>query len=71
MKMQMRSVKIVFMMRNYQKIVSEEPHGVACVDSAGGDWEQISTEATQATLNSVMVKEKQTIPTDVFVPNTE
>eukprot|EP00957_Ditylum_brightwellii_P093029 7083435-Ditylum_brightwellii.AAC.1 len=53
------------------KNVSEEPHGTACGNAAKDDWKQRSTKTTQATLNSVRVKEEPTLPKDVLVPNTE
>eukprot|EP00957_Ditylum_brightwellii_P209443 15361792-Ditylum_brightwellii.AAC.1 len=53
------------------KKVSEEPHVVACVNAAGDDCKQRSTEVTQATLKSVRVKEDTPIYKDVLVPNTE
>eukprot|EP00957_Ditylum_brightwellii_P086248 6563362-Ditylum_brightwellii.AAC.1 len=49
-----------------------EPNGVDCANTAVvGDWKRRSTKATQATINSVSVKEEPTIPKDVFVSNTE
>eukprot|EP00957_Ditylum_brightwellii_P210057 15364523-Ditylum_brightwellii.AAC.1 len=54
-----------------QKNISEKPHGIDCVNAAVGDWKQRSTEATQATLNSVRVKEEPTVPKDALVQNTE
>eukprot|EP00957_Ditylum_brightwellii_P069511 5278603-Ditylum_brightwellii.AAC.1 len=39
-----------------QKNVTEEPHGVAYVNAAVGDWKQRPTKATQATISSVKLQ---------------
>eukprot|EP00957_Ditylum_brightwellii_P154623 11768158-Ditylum_brightwellii.AAC.1 len=55
-----------------QENVTEEPNGVDCANTASvGDWKQRSTQATEATTNSIRVKEEPTIPKNVFVSNTE